>query len=54
MLLGQDLPAGGGINAPIFLGQPSRIPAVPLWVSIEGELIYGGFNRGVSRAHHDD
>jgi phosphatidylserine/phosphatidylglycerophosphate/cardiolipin synthase-like enzyme len=40
MLLGQDLPAGGGSNAPIFLGPPSRIPAVPFWVSIEGELIY--------------
>jgi phosphatidylserine/phosphatidylglycerophosphate/cardiolipin synthase-like enzyme len=40
MLLGQDLPAGGGTNFPIFLGPPSRIPDVPFWVSIEGELIY--------------
>jgi len=40
MLLGQDLPAGGGTNFPVFLGPPSRIPDVPFWVSIEGELIY--------------
>lgn len=40
MLLGQDLPAGGGTNFPLFLGPPSRIPAVPFWVSIEGELMY--------------
>lgn len=40
MLLGQDLPAAGGTNYPIFLGPPSRIPDVPFWVSIEGELIY--------------
>jgi phosphatidylserine/phosphatidylglycerophosphate/cardiolipin synthase-like enzyme len=40
MLLGQDLPAAGGTNFPLFLGPPSRIPSVPFWVSIEGELIY--------------
>ena len=40
MLLGQDLPAGGGTNYPIFLGPPARIPDVPFWVSVEGELMY--------------
>jgi phosphatidylserine/phosphatidylglycerophosphate/cardiolipin synthase-like enzyme len=40
MLLGQDLAAGGGTMALIFLGPPARIPDVPFWVSIEGELIY--------------
>jgi phosphatidylserine/phosphatidylglycerophosphate/cardiolipin synthase-like enzyme len=40
MLLAEDLPAGGGTQARIVLTPDVRIPAVPFWVSVEGELIY--------------
>jgi phosphatidylserine/phosphatidylglycerophosphate/cardiolipin synthase-like enzyme len=40
LLLMQNLAASGGINPIIFLGPPSRLPDLPFWVSIEGELIY--------------
>jgi phosphatidylserine/phosphatidylglycerophosphate/cardiolipin synthase-like enzyme len=40
LLLGTDLAAGGGALATIFLGPPARLPALPFWVSVEGELIW--------------
>jgi phosphatidylserine/phosphatidylglycerophosphate/cardiolipin synthase-like enzyme len=40
MLLMQDLDAGGGPAPSIFLGPAARIPDVPFWVSVEGELMY--------------
>lgn len=40
LFLMEDLaPSGGGLPA-IFLGPPARIPALPFWVSVDGELIY--------------
>ena len=35
-----DLDASGGGLPTIFLGPPSRLPALPFWVSVDGELIY--------------
>jgi phosphatidylserine/phosphatidylglycerophosphate/cardiolipin synthase-like enzyme len=40
MLLMQDLDAGSGPSTSIFLGPPARIPNVPFWVSVDGELMY--------------
>jgi phosphatidylserine/phosphatidylglycerophosphate/cardiolipin synthase-like enzyme len=40
MLLAEDLPAGGGTGARIVLTPDVRIPDVPFWVSVDGELIY--------------
>jgi phosphatidylserine/phosphatidylglycerophosphate/cardiolipin synthase-like enzyme len=40
MLLAEDLFAGGGTQARIVLTPDSRIPALPFWVAVEGELIY--------------
>jgi len=40
MLLGGDLAAGGGELSLIFLTPAARIPALPFWVAVEGELIY--------------
>lgn len=40
LLLMEDLPASAGVFPTIRLGPPSRIPALPFWVSIDGELIY--------------
>jgi len=40
MLLAEALPAGGGTQACIVLTPDVRIPAVPFWVSVDGELIY--------------
>jgi len=40
LLLMVDLPASAGPLPTIFLGPPSRIPALPFWVSVGGEMIY--------------
>jgi phosphatidylserine/phosphatidylglycerophosphate/cardiolipin synthase-like enzyme len=40
LLLMADLPAAAGGLPTIFLGPPSRIPAVPYWVCVGGEMIY--------------
>jgi phosphatidylserine/phosphatidylglycerophosphate/cardiolipin synthase-like enzyme len=40
LLLGGDLAAGGGELSLIFLAPAARIPALPFWVAVEGELIY--------------
>lgn len=40
LLLGQDLAAGGGTGTIIWLGPRARIPGLPFWASVEGELLY--------------
>jgi phosphatidylserine/phosphatidylglycerophosphate/cardiolipin synthase-like enzyme len=40
LFLMADLAASGGGLPTIFLGPPARIPALPFWVSVDGELIY--------------
>ena len=40
LLLALPLPAAGGNSPTIFLSPPSRLPDLPFWVSVEGELIY--------------
>ncbi len=40
LFLMEDLPAAGGTLPTIFLGPLSRIPSLPFWVAVEGELIY--------------
>ncbi len=40
MLLAEELFAGGGTQARIVLTPDSRIPDIPFWVAVEGELIY--------------
>jgi phosphatidylserine/phosphatidylglycerophosphate/cardiolipin synthase-like enzyme len=40
MLLGENLLAGEGPLSLIFLTPAARIPALPFWVAVEGELIY--------------
>jgi phosphatidylserine/phosphatidylglycerophosphate/cardiolipin synthase-like enzyme len=40
LILMEDLPASSGVLPTIFLGPPARIPAVPFWVAVDGELIH--------------
>src|SRR6185295_3925576 len=40
LLLMDDLPASGGLQPSIALGPIARLPALPFWVAVEGELIY--------------
>jgi phosphatidylserine/phosphatidylglycerophosphate/cardiolipin synthase-like enzyme len=40
LVLAGDLPPAPGLHPTIALGPPSRLPAPPFWVSVEGELVY--------------
>jgi hypothetical protein len=51
MLLGKELAAGADALPVIFLGPPSRIPGLPFWVSVEGELIYVYDESGAINEH---
>jgi phosphatidylserine/phosphatidylglycerophosphate/cardiolipin synthase-like enzyme len=39
-LLGEDLPAGSGVNPTIVLGPKARLPLPPFWVAVEGEMMW--------------
>jgi phosphatidylserine/phosphatidylglycerophosphate/cardiolipin synthase-like enzyme len=40
LVLVDGLPASESLTSTIALGPPSRIPAPPFWVAVEGELVY--------------
>ncbi len=45
--LSQDLQASGGVDPTVVLGPKQRLPQVPFWLSIEGELMYA-FNESTT------
>jgi phosphatidylserine/phosphatidylglycerophosphate/cardiolipin synthase-like enzyme len=51
LLVGQDMLGGANAEPTIFLGPPSRIPALPFWVSVEGELMYVYDESGAINSH---
>ena len=51
LLVGQDMQGGASGLPLIFLAPPSRIPALPFWISVEGELMYVYDESGVPNPH---
>ena len=43
----QDLQASGGVDPTVVLGPKQRLPQVPFWLSVEGELMYA-FNESTT------